>query len=666
MDGKSTPASVDLKLANHPTNASMNSAITSANNATLATVAATYGLKSTQDQQALDIAARQTAADVDQKIATALLDRPTTTDLNSSVALRTTPADVDQKIATALLPLVAQTVLDAALALRPRRARRPWPAAQTGLSLPHTDTAGLNALLAVRDARLDGHDADILALQGAGPFATAAELSASETSLQSAIDALNAALAALTTGGGTNLANAQAWPGQTTWDLLVGTNTIRNWHFQAPLSASLANDNFTLSLACDAYSQAEVDALLAPLASESWVTVQMDAAIAAAVAGIDLSAYVPWTGLQAPILNEIGIALASYYTSSEVDGLIAGASLANAPGWTGNTTWELLVGQAVRNLHLTGPLVATLQNSGNTLQLDCQAYDQSETYTQAEVNTQISNAVDALNLSQYATQADIDSSLSAELASYWDQGQTSAEIASQISGAGFLTEAQGDARFHPVNGNAGGNGIIPMVLDNFTPRMIRALLPQAPLGANLILGNSATVQLTCDCYSKSESDGRYFSDYAPLDARYHVVNGNAGGGGIIPMVLDNFTPRMIRALSASAVGGQPDPRELRHGAADLRLLVEGRERRALRPGGGGALGPAAGQRCEGQRRRLPDAAGRQPRHRVRGLQRRGGRPREPQDGRGRAHQGRHHGTSLGAAGSFQAGTLEPLLPTDQF
>ena len=86
VDGKSTPASVDLKLANHPTNASMNSAITSANNATLATVAATYGLKSTQDQQALDIAARQTAADVDQKIATALLDRPTTTDLNSSVA----------------------------------------------------------------------------------------------------------------------------------------------------------------------------------------------------------------------------------------------------------------------------------------------------------------------------------------------------------------------------------------------------------------------------------------------------------------------------------------------------------------------------------------------------------------------------------------------------
>ena len=64
VNGKSTPASVDLKLANHPTSAAMNSAITSANNATLA---ANYGLKSTQDQLALDVAARQTAADVDQK-----------------------------------------------------------------------------------------------------------------------------------------------------------------------------------------------------------------------------------------------------------------------------------------------------------------------------------------------------------------------------------------------------------------------------------------------------------------------------------------------------------------------------------------------------------------------------------------------------------------------
>ena len=41
VNGKSTPASVDLKLANHPTTAAMNSSIASANNATLSSVAAT-------------------------------------------------------------------------------------------------------------------------------------------------------------------------------------------------------------------------------------------------------------------------------------------------------------------------------------------------------------------------------------------------------------------------------------------------------------------------------------------------------------------------------------------------------------------------------------------------------------------------------------------------
>ena len=61
VNGKSTPASVDLKLANHPTTAAMNSSITSANNSALATVAATYALKSVVDQLALDVAACETA-----------------------------------------------------------------------------------------------------------------------------------------------------------------------------------------------------------------------------------------------------------------------------------------------------------------------------------------------------------------------------------------------------------------------------------------------------------------------------------------------------------------------------------------------------------------------------------------------------------------------------
>eukprot|EP00439_Symbiodinium_sp_Y106_P030632 s8019_g3.t1 len=55
-----------------------------------------------------------------------------------------------------------------------------------------------------------------------------------------------AQLAALSTGGASNLINAQAWLGQIIWDLLL----------------SLQNDNFTLSLSSDTYSKAETDALL--------------------------------------------------------------------------------------------------------------------------------------------------------------------------------------------------------------------------------------------------------------------------------------------------------------------------------------------------------------------------------------------------------------------
>ena len=57
---KSTPDSVDLKLSNYSTTAAMNGSIASANNATLATVAANYGLKTVVDQHSLDIAARIT------------------------------------------------------------------------------------------------------------------------------------------------------------------------------------------------------------------------------------------------------------------------------------------------------------------------------------------------------------------------------------------------------------------------------------------------------------------------------------------------------------------------------------------------------------------------------------------------------------------------------
>ena len=61
---KSTPDGVDLKLSNYSTTAATNGSIASANNATLATVAANYGLKTVVDQHSLDIA-RITPLEVD-------------------------------------------------------------------------------------------------------------------------------------------------------------------------------------------------------------------------------------------------------------------------------------------------------------------------------------------------------------------------------------------------------------------------------------------------------------------------------------------------------------------------------------------------------------------------------------------------------------------------
>ena len=96
---KSTPDGVDLKLSNYSTTAAMNGSIASANNATLATVAANYGLKTVVDQHSLDIAARITPLEVDTNRRGAGLKADASA-LQSAVD---TSSEVDSKIATALL-----------------------------------------------------------------------------------------------------------------------------------------------------------------------------------------------------------------------------------------------------------------------------------------------------------------------------------------------------------------------------------------------------------------------------------------------------------------------------------------------------------------------------------------------------------------------------------
>ena len=644
VDGKSTPASVDLKLANHPTIAAMNSSIASTNNATLATVATTYALKSVVDQLAIDLAARQTAA------------------------------DVDQRVATALLSFLTQTAYQAGQALQ--------------------------------DARFDGHDADILALQNAGPYATGAELAALQVSLQSAIDGILAEIATL--GGATNLVNAPAWVGEITWDLLVGTNQIRNLHAVAPLSIALANDNWTLSLSCDAYSTAQTDALLLPKASESWVlatlggyytTQQADDAIAAA-----LTNHFTRAEVTANLVAFLGQAntytddqLLSYSDTATTNQLIADAlltvTLSNGQTWNGGPTFNLLRGtQVLRNLSVAGALTATFQNLDDTILIESDSYARGETYTQQETGAAITAAIDALNLSQYRTEAQVLALIAGELVPYWDQAevssfvagelanyQTGSQVSSAISSAlssyddssqvdskivtalldfytraetdqaiadaatggvdlspyftsaetqtyvanellayyprteldsqltatftqywtsgrtqteiddavaGLLDQATADARYFVRAPGAESGNIFNLVQEQFTPRIVRNLLLEAPLQGDAILGNQSTLRLRCDSWTKAEADARFLrtSDLGPLDARYFPNTPGAEGGGIFNLVQTQFTPVVIRNLLCQTPLLLPThPGQRQHAPNQLRLLVQGPIGRAVPP-----------------------------------------------------------------------------------
>ena len=603
VDGKSTPASVDLKLANHPTTAAMNSSIASTNNATLATVAATYALKSVVDQLAIDVAARQTAA------------------------------DVDQRVATALLSYLTQTAYQAGQALQ--------------------------------DSRLDGHDAEILALQNAGPFATAGDLSNLQVNLQSAIDGILAEIATL--GGATNLVNAPAWLGNVTWDLLAGTNQIRNLHATGPLSIQLANDDWTLSFGCDAYTTQQTDdAIAAALTNyftraEVTVTVvaaideskaytdtqladystttqmtqaitdalvpygtaaQRDAAIAAALASYYTSAQtdaalaaglapysttvqmnqtitdalVPYgTAAQrdaaiaaalavyytsAQTDAAIAAAIAPYYTSAQTDAAIAAVALSNGQSWTGGPTFNLLRGSNVlRNLSVAGALTASFQNLDDTILIESDSYARSETYTQAETGAAITAAIDALDLSQYRTEAQVQALIATALVPYWDQGEVSTYVAGELANyatSSSVTSAISSTLSSYDNSSQVDSKIITALLDFYTRTEVDQQITNA-LG-NVDLSNYYTQAETQSYvasellayYPRSELDsqltatftqywtsgrtqteiddaiaGAGFLTQALADTRYFAVSAN---GSFESLVRTNVTPPQIKAL----------------------------------------------------------------------------------------------------------------------
>ena len=333
-------------LANYSTTAAMNGSIASANNATLATVAANYGLKTVVDQHSLDIAARITLLEVDTKAANALLGAVTAAALASELARRDasisglqaskadasaqsavdTSSEVDSKIAAALLDAVTTATLDAALLGKAdASALASLLSTVDGLDTPlEVDTKIANALLGLATeafvaAQLASRDAGITALQASkadtallASYATNAALSASETTLQSALDAILAELAALQLSG-SGVVNAPAWAGFTTWELLRGSSVVRNLHFVAPLSAALANGDDTLSITADCYSTAGTDAAITAALLAYYTSSQVDTLLGDYRAG---------TAQDAETAGVITAALLAYYTSSQVDALL--------------------------------------------------------------------------------------------------------------------------------------------------------------------------------------------------------------------------------------------------------------------------------------------------------------------------------------------------------
>ena len=243
-----------------------------------------------------------------------------------------TSSEVDSKIAAALLDAVTTATLDAAL-LGKADASALASLLSTVDGLPlEVDTKIANALLGLATkafvaAQLASRDAGITALQASkadtallASYATNAALSASETALQSALDAILAELAALQLSG-SGVVNAPAWARFTTWELLRGSSVARNLHFVAPLSAALANGDDTLSITADCYSTAGTDAAITAALLAYYTSAQVDAL---------LGDYRTGAAQDAETTSAITGALLAYCTAAQVDALLGDYRTASA------------------------------------------------------------------------------------------------------------------------------------------------------------------------------------------------------------------------------------------------------------------------------------------------------------------------------------------------
>ena len=93
-----------------------------------------------------------------------------------------------------------------------------------------------------------------------------------------------------------------------------------------------------------------------------------------------------------------------------------------------------------------------------------------------------------------------------------------------------------------------------MVQTQFTPVVIRNILCQTPLSCQPILGNGSTLQITCDCWSKGQSDGRY-----PLIANFNSLGSTVTSIDGRVSTLDSDVPAIDGRVTALENSGGVAP-----------------------------------------------------------------------------------------------------------
>ena len=400
-----------------------------------------------------------------------------------------TTAQMTQAISDALVPFETAVQRDAAIAAA---LAAYYTSAQTDAALamglvPYSRTAQMNQ--AIADALLPY---ETVAQRDA---AIAAALAAYYTSAQTDA-AIAAAIAPYYTSAETDaasaaaqLSNGQTWNGGPTFNLLRGSNVLRNLSVAGALTASFQNLDDTILIESDNYAR-----------SETYTQAETGAAITAAIDALDLSQFQNEAEVQALIAAALSTyvagELANYATSSSVTSAISAA-----------------LSSYDDSSHVDSKIITAL--------LDF--------YTRTEVDQEIANALGNVDLSNYYTQAEtqsyvagellayyprteLDSQLTATFLQYWTSSRTQTEIDDAIAGAGFLTQAQADTR---------------------------RSAPTEKLRVPGAHHRDAPNDQGAPASGEAEADGRYLSsnNFAPLDARYFPNNPSvAEGNGLFYLV----------------------------------------------------------------------------------------------------------------------------------